>query len=346
MTTARFPLSALLAIAIGLSLSSVPAYAGKADKKLAKKHYKVGKKLYKKGKYKEALPELLEANRLDPNPTLVKNITKVYEKLDEVGKAAAYLQGIVDAQRPKKALKWAKKKLKSYEGALAEIKEKEMASAKESAAAEAKAKAEAEAKKREEELKAKQAEDDKARQEEESRRRTEHEKTRKEAIEANKAADEAADGKRIMAYAAGGLAVVAAGGGVMFGFQALSAQDEANKCAGDAETSGGSCSNSDYDSHVEDSKSAALLADISWVAFSAGAVGAVVLYLMAEGEKSAAPTIPPPYDELGASEESSDDAAKEDAEPKGETQPESKEDAGGEAMFFVAPTGFGLVGTF
>ena len=328
MTTARFPLSALLAIAIGLSLSSVPAYAGKADKKLAKKHYKVGKKLYKKGKYKEALPELLEANRLDPNPTLVKNITKVY------------------AQRPKKALKWAKKKLKSYEGALAEIKEKEMASAKESAAAEAKAKAEAEAKKREEELKAKQAEDDKARQEEESRRRTEHEKTRKEAIEANKAADEAADGKRIMAYAAGGLAVVAAGGGVMFGFQALSAQDEANKCAGDAETSGGSCSNSDYDSHVEDSKSAALLADISWVAFSAGAVGAVVLYLMAEGEKSAAPTIPPPYDELGASEESSDDAAKEDAEPKGETQPESKEDAGGEAMFFVAPTGFGLVGTF
>ena len=36
----------------------------------------------------------------------------------------------------------------------------------------------------------------------------------------------------------------------------------------------------------------------------------------------------------------------EDAEPKGETQPESKEDAGGEAMFFVAPTGFGLVGTF
>ena len=377
MTIARLSLSVLLAFAVagaGVTFNAVPAHAGAGDKKAAKKAFKKGKKLYKAGDYKGALPLLLEANRLDPNPTLVKNITKTYEKMDEVPKAAAFLQGVLDAQRPKKAIKWAEKKLGSFKGVLDELKAKELAAAKSKAAEEAKSKAEAEAKKREEQLKAQQAEEDKKRQEEEARRREEHEKKRKAAIEANKVADEQAGTKRLIAYSAAGVALAAIGSGVTFGLQALSAQDEANKCAKDPAPTGGTCPKATYDGHFDDKEKAALLADVSWVVAGAGGVAAAVFYLMAEGEKSSAPAIPPPYDELGAEETegADDDGAqddgdggedkasdnpddqtddgkeekKDDKEPKPESKPESKDDDG-DSAFFVGPTGlFGIVGTF
>jgi len=372
MTIARLSLSVVLAVAVagaGITLYPSAAHAGKGDKKAAKKAYKKGKKLYKKGDYKAALPLLLEANRLDPNKTLVKNITKTYEKMDDVPKAAAFLQGVLDAQRPKKALKWAEAKLGSFKGVLDEIKAKEMSAAKEKAAAEAKKKADAEAKEREIKLK---AEADKQRAEEEAGRREAHEKKRKAAIEANKVAEEKASSKRLIAYSSAGLALTAIGFGVTFGLQALTAQDEANKCAKDPKSQGGACPEETYNGHVDDSEGAALYADVSWIVAGAGGVSAAVFYLMAESENSSAPAIPPPYDEVGEEEKEGDDeasgdeasgdeaaaddkgddkgkdkpAAKPDKEPKPESKPESKDD-GGDAMFFVGPTGlFGVVGTF
>jgi hypothetical protein len=304
---------------------------------------------------------------------LVKNITKTYEKMEDLPKAAAFLQGVLDAQSPKKALKWAKKKLKSYKSVLDEMKDLEMAEAKKKAASEAKAKAEGEAKKREDELKAKQDAEEKIRQEEEAKRREDHEKNRKAAIEANKLADEEAGNKRLIAYASAGVALAALGSGVTFGLQALSAQEEANKCAKHADSvSGGDCPKPTYEGHVDDSRSAALLADVSWVVAGAGGVAAAVFYLMADSEKSSAPAIPLPYDELGAEDgddgdSSSDDSEgdtapadkggdkaddkkkedkKKDKEPTPESKPESSDD-GGDSTFFVGPTGlFGIVGTF
>ena len=128
---------------LALLLPSSTAFAAKGDKQEAKIYFKAGAKLYKAGKYAAALPKLLEANRLDPNHKLVKNIVKIYEKMENIKGAAAFLQQVVDSRRPKKALKFAKKRLKQYETKLKAVEEAKLEELKRQAAAQASSEAEA-----------------------------------------------------------------------------------------------------------------------------------------------------------------------------------------------------------
>ena len=86
---------------------------------------------------------------------------------------------------------------------------------------------------------------------------------------------------------------VAAGLGVWSGKKAVLAQDEANECARYAETSGGSCSVSDYESHVDDSKSAALLADMAWAVAGIALVSTGVSIVLAANSSTTA--VPGPW---------------------------------------------------
>jgi len=345
MITARLCATAFLAAAFALS---PPALAA-SPKKEAKKHYKAGKKLYKKGKYDEALKALMEANRLDPNATLAKNIAKTYEAMDNIKGAAAYLQTIIDSGRPKKAVKWAKKKLEGYSERLDEINKGEMEEAKKKAAAEAKKKAEEEAaRKAEEERKQREAAEEKRKAEEEAQRKAEDEAKRKEHERLRAEAEERASTKRLVAYSAAGVGLAAVGSAVYFGSQALGARDDANTCAKAPDT----CARTKYDGHVSDSESAALYADVSWIVGAAGLTTAVVFYILAAGEAAAVPEYEPAdggsegTDEEG--DEGEDDGEDDDGEGEDAVDPPEDEegDDGAEANLMLAPGGFVLRVTF
>ena len=331
MTTARICSTAFVAAALALAPSAQAA----SPKKEAKEHYKAGKKLYKQGKYDEALKELMEANRLDPNPTLAKNIVKTYESMDNIRGAAAYLQTIIDSGQPKKAVKWATKTLEGYGDKLEALKGEEMAEAKRTAAAEAKRKAEEEAaRKAEEEGKRRDAAEAKRRAEEEEARGAQEEERRKTGEKARQEAEARASTKRLIAYSAAGVGLAAVGAAVYFGMDALSARDDANTCTKTPDT----CGETVYDGHVSDSEGAALLADVSWIVGAAGLTTAVVFYVLAASETSGAAE-----DEPGAAPEGEGDDEGGADEPGADGD---GDEGGADASLQVAPGGFVLRVTF
>lgn len=102
--TARFA----LALAASLLFSSTPSFAQPADKARvaeAKRNFENGLKLFKEGLYREALAAFLEAKRLQPRPSIQKNIAQCYRELREFSSAHAAFVEWMDSYEKDPSLK-------------------------------------------------------------------------------------------------------------------------------------------------------------------------------------------------------------------------------------------------
>ena len=255
---------AALACVLG---SSPAAFAGKAEKKAAKKLLKKGSKALKGRKFGAAAATLKKSWALHPAPKTLKALVTAYVGLDDVGSAAVICESVVKARKPKKAVKFAKKWLSANAGKIdavrkaAALKEQEAEAArKKSAAADAAA-----AKAREQQLSASKkaaADGDQKRAVAEAQR--EAAENRKDAIAYIRLeADEAAApwntaGWTAMAFA--GLGVATAG---VFQAQAFSEASAASACAATPAPGGGTCTRAVYDLHKDNTSGATLNARLA-----------------------------------------------------------------------------------
>ena len=309
---------------LALAMAMAPPALAKSPKKEGKAAFKEGTKLAKEGKHKEALEQLLKAHELASDLKVVQAAVASYDALDDPQGAAELLGGVVESGKPKKAAKWAAGELPKYKEKLA-AKEKEAAAAKAKAEAEdkrkaaeaAKAKAEAEAKRQAEEEEARQAEEEEARQAEASRAAEEAEKR--------------AATKRLIAYSAAGVAVLAAGGATYFWMDRVSEQDAANDCVKKAPT----CTSKTWQDHKDAGQSADTMQLASWGVAGAAAATAATFYVLAMMEEPAPVPAPGPAlpNEVGEDEEGGgDDEAGDDADGgEGEGDDSGDDDSGDDA---------------
>lgn len=241
-----------------LCCSAVAAGATKNEKKAAALVKEAGK-LYDDGKYREAAETLKAAHDLDPNTKLLYNIARAYDQAGDLAASLDYYRQYVAAGEDLDPSLVKKSNLAMDR--LRALLAKEEA---------AKQVADAERKR---------LEDDKRRAEDKGKAEAAAAQKQREEYEARqeaeaKATAEGQGGRRIVSYAAGGLAVVGLGAGIVFGLGAqgskaafTSAPDLAAKRQFEAET-----------------KSKARLADVGFGVAIAAAVAAVVAWPKGGGD--------------------------------------------------------------
>ncbi|MCB9580556.1 MAG: tetratricopeptide repeat protein [Polyangiaceae bacterium] len=105
-----------------------PAPGSPAAIKRAKKHFQTALTSYKNGAYREAIAELQEALRFDPNgKDLVYNLAVVHEKLGELDQAIEQFRRYSQMETDPKEIERVEKTIKRLEGARDELRAKEQA---------------------------------------------------------------------------------------------------------------------------------------------------------------------------------------------------------------------------
>jgi tetratricopeptide (TPR) repeat protein len=244
---------AFLLLMVLLAGTPSPAWAQKGAKSAAAL-VKEGERLYNSGKYREAAEALKKAQDLQPNPKLIYNIARAYERSGDLREALSWYQQYVGlkAEDSDPAL------LKRSALAMDQIRvllEKEERAAAEAAAQQLRLQQEAEAARRK-------AEEEKAaalRAEEAVRQQRQAEQERVMAEYRR---------SRVIAFSLGGLAVASAGAGVFFGLQAREARSQFD----------GATNIDRKQTAADDTRSKALLADVGFGVGLAAAIGAIVVY--------------------------------------------------------------------
>jgi tetratricopeptide (TPR) repeat protein len=254
--------SSRLWVCLGLLCFSAVAGAATKNEKKAAVLVKDAGKLYDEGKYREAAEVLKAAHDLDPNTKLLYNIARAYDQAGDLPLSLDYYRQYVAATE-------------DLDPALVKKANLAMDRLRALLAKEDAAKQVADADR-------KRLEEDKRRAEEKGKAEAAAAQKQREEYEARQAAEakasaEGQGGRRIISYAAGGLAVVGLGTGIIFGLGAqgskaafTTAPDLAAKRQFEAET-----------------KSKALLADVGFGVAIAAAVAVVVAW--PKGPAAAAP---------------------------------------------------------
>jgi tetratricopeptide (TPR) repeat protein len=245
-------LAFLLSLALVASAPSL-AWAQKGAKSAAAL-VKEGERLYNSGKYREAAETLKKAQDLQPNPKLIYNIARAYQRAGELREALSWYQQYVGL----KAEETDPTLLKRSAIAIDEI--RVLLDKEEKAAAEAEAErkrleqeAEAARRKAEEEKAAAERAEEAARQQ----RKAEHERAMAEYRRS-----------KVIAFSLGGLAAASAGAGTFFGLQAREARSQFD-----------TATNVDRkQTSADEIRSKSLLADICFGVGVAAAIGAIVVY--------------------------------------------------------------------
>lgn len=240
-------------LSMGLLLASPPAWAERGAK-TPNALVKEGERLYKAGKYREAAEVLKKAQEAQPNPLVIYNIGRAYQRAGELREALSYYQQYVGlpADQADPEL------LKKSAIAIDEIRvllEKEERTAAASEAERKRLQDEAEAARR------------KAEEEQAATKRAE------EAVRQQKAAEQQramANYKRsrLIAFGMGGVSAASVGAGIFFGLQARDARtafDKATNLEG-------------KQSEADTTRSKALLADIGFGVGLAAAIGAIIAF--------------------------------------------------------------------
>jgi tetratricopeptide (TPR) repeat protein len=242
----------LLSLAL-LASAPAPAWAQKGAKS-ATALVKEGERLYSQGKYREAAEALKKAQDLQPNPKLIYNIARAYERSGDLREALSWYQQYVGLKSEESDPALLKK------SAIAIDQIRVLLDKEEKAAAEA----EAQRQRLQQEAEA-------------ARRKAEEEKAAalraEEAVRQQRKAEQEramADYRRsqVLAFSLGGLAVASSGAGVFFGLQAREARtqfDDATNLERKQAT-------------ADDTRSKSLLADVGFGVGLAAAIGAIVVY--------------------------------------------------------------------
>jgi len=108
---ARSPVVQSLIITIALACFSGSAHA--QDKaRLAQQHYERGTAFFQQRMFDQALVELNEAFRLDPNPSLVYNIARCHEEKGDLHEAIKFFKSFLLTSNDRRAKRRIKKKLR------------------------------------------------------------------------------------------------------------------------------------------------------------------------------------------------------------------------------------------
>jgi tetratricopeptide (TPR) repeat protein len=245
-------LAFLLSLALLASAPS-PAWAQRGAKSAAAL-VREGERLYNSGKYREAAEALKKAQDLQPNPKLIYNIARAYQRSGALREALSWYQQYVGL----KAEEADPTLLKRSAIAIDEIRvllDKEEKAAAEAEAQRQRLQQEAEAARR-------RAEEEKAA----ALRAEEAVRQQKKAAQARAMADYRRS--RVIAFSLGGLAVASAGAGAMFGLQAREARSRFD-----------TATNLDRkQTAADETRSKSFLADISFSVGLAAAIGAIVVY--------------------------------------------------------------------
>ncbi len=106
--------------------SAEPAPGSPAAVKRAKKHFQQALASYKSGAYREAIAELKEALRFDPNgKDLVYNLAVVHEKLGELDEAIEQFRRFTQMETDPKEIERVEKTIRRLEGARDELRAKQ-----------------------------------------------------------------------------------------------------------------------------------------------------------------------------------------------------------------------------
>ncbi len=240
-------------LSMSLVLASPSAWAERGAKSPSAL-VKEGERLYKVGKYREAAEVLKKAQEAQPNPLVIYNIGRAYQRAGELREALSYYQQYValPADQADPEL------LKKSAIAIDEIRvllEKEERTAAATDAERKRLQEEAEASRR------------KAEEEQATARRAE------EAVRQQRAAEQqramvAYRRSRLVAFTLGGVSAASVGAGIFFGLQARDARktfDKATNLAG-------------KQTAADDTRSKALLADIGFGIGLATAIGAIIVF--------------------------------------------------------------------
>ncbi len=245
-------LAFLLSMVLLVSVPA-PARAQKAEKRAAAL-VKEGERLYNSGKYREAAEALKKAQDLQPNPKLIYNIARAYQRSGDLREALSWYQQYVGL----KAEEADPSLLKKSAIAIDEIRvllDKEAKTAAEAEAQRQRLQQEAEAARRK-------AEEEKAatlRAEEAVRQQRRAEQERAMADYRR---------SRVIAFSLGGVAAASVGAGVFFGLQAREARTRFDEAT-----------NLDRkQTAADDTRGKSLLADVGFGVGLAAAIGAIVVY--------------------------------------------------------------------
>ncbi|MBU8900520.1 hypothetical protein DRW03_30205 [Corallococcus sp. H22C18031201] len=244
----------VLTVALALAPAAALAQRGGAAKSAnAPALIKEGERLYKAGKYREAADVLKKANEAQPHPKLLFNIAVALEYAGELRESLTWYQQYVGSSEGTDP-ELLKKSTRYMERVRAQLEREEHA---QSTADADRKRLEAEA----------ESARQRAEQEQLAARRAEEENRVRQQAEQEREM-KSYKRQRLGAFAAGGVAVVGVGAGVLFGMQARDARkqfDSATKLA-------------DKESFKSDTRSKALLADIGFGVGLVSAITAIVLY--------------------------------------------------------------------
>jgi tetratricopeptide (TPR) repeat protein len=230
-----------------------PAWAQKGAKSAAAL-VKEGERLYNSGKYREAAEALKKAQDLQPNPKLIYNIARAYERSGDLREALSWYQQYVGLKAEDSDPALLKRSAISMDQ-IRVLLEKEERAASEAAAQRLRLQQEAEAARR------------KAEEEKAAALRAEEAVRQQQKAEQERVMTEYRR-SRVIAFSLGGLAVASAGAGVFFGLQAREARTQFDDAT-----------NLDRkQTAADDTRSKALLADIGFGVGLAAAIGAIVVY--------------------------------------------------------------------
>ncbi len=301
--------------------------AALADKKLAKRMLKEATALLKKGETDSAIARLSSAWELVPSAKIAKTLVSAYDKKGDAGSAAKFVETIVAAKKPKKLVRWAKKKRKAYAKTLKKLgaakaaqaaaadkaaadqaakQAKAGAEAKRLAQEEAKAKADARSKQKvkapakKAKAPAKKAEAKKA----PAKKKKEEEAKKADAAPVDPDFDEDMESSYVpppdptwtfFGYTAAGIAIASLGTGTFFLLRKNGKQQEANDCAADADITGGKCAQATYNNLTDEMDSAFTLELASWATavFAAGA--SITLFALAPPAELSATSATPTW---------------------------------------------------
>ncbi|WP_224370989.1 tetratricopeptide repeat protein [Hyalangium versicolor] len=243
----------VLLVSMALVLASPAAWAQKGSKNPAAL-VKEGERLYGAGKYREAAEVLKKAQEAQPNPKLIYNIARAYERAGDLREALSYYQqyvGLKTEEADPQLLK--KSAIASDQIRVLLEKEEKTAAA-----------AEAERKRLQDEAEAARK---KAEEEQATARRAEEAVRQQQAAEQERAMV-SYKRSRLVAFGLGGLSAASVGAGIFFGLQARDARKTFDK-ATNVESK---------QTAADDTRSKALLADIGFGVGIAAAIGAFVVY--------------------------------------------------------------------